>query len=60
MCGIPYYLGGMVEPENLPAYPPTTFREKRGIDLRLHTRVTGVDAARCALAASARRGVASR
>jgi NADPH-dependent 2,4-dienoyl-CoA reductase/sulfur reductase-like enzyme len=46
MCGIPYYLGGMVaEPENLLAYPPATFREKRGIDLRLQTRVTGIDAA---------------
>ena len=44
MCGIPYYLGGMVpEPENLLAYPPATFREKRRIDLRLHTRVTGID-----------------
>src|SRR6266436_808266 len=44
MCGIPYYLGGMVpEPENLLAYPPATFREKRHIDLRLHTRVTGID-----------------
>ena len=44
MCGIPYYLGGVVpEPENLLAYPPATFREKRGIDLRLHTRVTGID-----------------
>jgi len=46
MCGIPYYLGGTVpEPENLLAYPPSTFREKRGIDLRLHTRVTGIDPA---------------
>ena len=44
MCGIPYYLGGMVpEPENLLAYPPSTFREKRRIDLRLHTRVSGID-----------------
>jgi CoA-dependent NAD(P)H sulfur oxidoreductase len=44
MCGIPYYLGGMVpEPENLLAYPPSTFREKRRIDLRLNTRVTGID-----------------
>ena len=44
MCGIPYYLGGVVaEPENLLAYPPATFREKRHIDLRLHTRVTGID-----------------
>ena len=46
MCGIPYYLGGIVaEPENLLAYPPSAFREKRGIDLRLHTRVTGIDLA---------------
>jgi NADPH-dependent 2,4-dienoyl-CoA reductase/sulfur reductase-like enzyme len=46
MCGIPYYLGGTVaEPENLLAYPPSDFREKRGIDLRLHTRVTGIDLA---------------
>ncbi len=46
MCGIPYYLGGTVpEPENLLAYPPSAFREKRGIDLRLHTRVTGIDPA---------------
>ena len=44
MCGIPYYLAGLVpEPENLLAYPPATFREKRHIDLRLHTRVTGID-----------------
>ncbi len=44
MCGIPYYLGGIVPaPENLLAYPPSAFREKRGIDLRLHTRVTGID-----------------
>ena len=46
MCGIPYYLGGTVpEPENLLAYPPSAFREKRGIDLRLHTRVTAIDPA---------------
>jgi NADPH-dependent 2,4-dienoyl-CoA reductase/sulfur reductase-like enzyme len=44
MCGIPYYLGGIVpEAEDLVAYPPSTFREKRGIDLRLHTRVTAID-----------------
>jgi CoA-dependent NAD(P)H sulfur oxidoreductase len=44
MCGIPYYLGGTVpEPENLLAYPPSTFREKRGIDLRLRTPVSGID-----------------
>src|SRR5712664_4944624 len=46
MCGIPYYLGGTVpQAEHLLAYPPSTFREKRGIDLRLHTRVTGIDPA---------------
>jgi len=62
MCGIPYYLGGMVpEPENLLAYPPATFREKRGIDLRLHTRVTGVDAAsRRVHLAAGQRGVPLR
>jgi NADPH-dependent 2,4-dienoyl-CoA reductase/sulfur reductase-like enzyme len=44
MCGIPYYLGGIVpEAEDLVAYPPSTFREKRGIDLRLRTRVTAID-----------------
>jgi NADPH-dependent 2,4-dienoyl-CoA reductase/sulfur reductase-like enzyme len=35
----------VAEPENLLAYPPSAFREKRGIDLRLHTRVTGIDLA---------------
>src|ERR1035438_8683474 len=46
MCGIPYYLGGIVPtPERLLAYPPSVFREKRGIDLRLHTQVTGIDPA---------------
>jgi CoA-dependent NAD(P)H sulfur oxidoreductase len=46
MCGIPYFLGGIVpEAEDLLAYPPSEFRDKRGIDLRLHTRVSGIDAA---------------
>ena len=46
MCGIPYYVGGTVaEAEDLLAYPPSVFRDKRGIDLRLHTRVTGIDTA---------------
>ena len=46
MCGIPYYLGGVVpEPEDLLAYPPSEFREKRGIDLRLHSRVSAIDPA---------------
>jgi NADPH-dependent 2,4-dienoyl-CoA reductase/sulfur reductase-like enzyme len=46
MCGIPYYLGGMVrEAESLLAYPVAEFRRRRGIDLRLGTRVTGLDPA---------------
>lgn len=44
MCGIPYFLGGVVaQAEDLLAYPPEVFRERRNIDLRLHTRVTGID-----------------
>ena len=46
MCGIPYFLGGTVKhAESLLAYPPEEFRDKRGIDLRLFTRVTGIDPA---------------
>ena len=46
MCGIPYYLAGLVEDaENLLAYPPEEFTDKRGIDLRLRTRVTAIDPA---------------
>ena len=44
MCGIPYYLGGVVpEAEDLLAYPPSEFRDQRGIDLRLHTWVSAID-----------------
>ncbi len=44
MCGLPYYVGGVVkEAESLLAYPPETFRAERGLDLRLHTRVTRID-----------------
>jgi NADPH-dependent 2,4-dienoyl-CoA reductase/sulfur reductase-like enzyme len=44
MCGIPYFLGGIVaDAESLLAYPLAEFREKRGIDLRLHTRVSRID-----------------
>jgi CoA-dependent NAD(P)H sulfur oxidoreductase len=47
MCGIPYFLGGVVaEAENLLAYPPGEFSGRRGIDLRLNTRVDRIDAAR--------------
>ena len=46
MCGIPYFLGGTVErAESLLAYPPEEFRDKRGIDLRLGTRVARIDPA---------------
>jgi CoA-dependent NAD(P)H sulfur oxidoreductase len=46
MCGIPYYLAGVVgQAEDLLAYPPEEFRENRGIDLRLHTRVGLIDPA---------------
>jgi NADPH-dependent 2,4-dienoyl-CoA reductase/sulfur reductase-like enzyme len=44
MCGIPYYLAGLVErAEDLLAYPPAYFRERRGIDLRLHAEATALD-----------------
>lgn len=44
MCGIPYYVGGVVpEAEDLLAYPPETFRAERGITLRLHTRAVALD-----------------
>ena len=46
MCGIPYFLGGVVPAaEDLLAYPPAEFRDKRGIDLRLRTRVSAIDVA---------------
>jgi NADPH-dependent 2,4-dienoyl-CoA reductase/sulfur reductase-like enzyme len=45
MCGIPYFLAGTVpRAESLLAYPPGEFRGRRGIDLRLHTRVDDLDA----------------
>jgi NADPH-dependent 2,4-dienoyl-CoA reductase/sulfur reductase-like enzyme len=47
LCGLPYYAGGVVgAPETLLSHPPDWFREVRGIDLRLHTRATGLDADR--------------
>ena len=46
ICGIPYLLGGVVpQAEDLLAYPPAEFRDKRGIDLRLRTRVSAIDVA---------------
>jgi CoA-dependent NAD(P)H sulfur oxidoreductase len=47
MCGIPYYLGGVVpRAENLLAYPLSEFSGRRGIDLRLSTRAEAIDAGR--------------
>jgi len=44
MCGLPYYLSGLVaRADNLLAYPPAFFRDQRRIDLRLHARVTRLD-----------------
>lgn len=50
LCGLPYYLSGVVaRPEGLVAYPPRFFRERRRIDLRLHARVTALDLGRRAV-----------
>lgn len=47
MCGLPYYLGGVIaRAEDLLAYPSTFFRDQRRIDLRLHARATRLDPAR--------------
>lgn len=44
LCGIPYYLAGSVtSADDLVAYPPTFFRERRRIDLRLHASVSHID-----------------
>ena len=44
MCGIPYLLAGTVpRAEDLLAYPPSEFRDHRGIDLRLGRRVSAID-----------------
>ena len=44
VCGLPYYLGGVVaEAESLIAYPAAEFRERRRIDLRLESAVATVD-----------------
>jgi NADPH-dependent 2,4-dienoyl-CoA reductase/sulfur reductase-like enzyme len=46
MCGIPYYLAGLVaRAEDLLAYPPEYFRQRRGVDLRLHAAAAGLDPA---------------
>ncbi|WP_143414528.1 CoA-disulfide reductase [Halobacillus massiliensis] len=43
-CGLPYLIGGEVNSsEDLIARTPDTFREKHGIDARIHQEVTKVD-----------------
>src|SRR4051812_18044496 len=47
MCGLPYYLAGIVETSDaLLAHPPEYFVTRRGIDLRLRARVEAVDVER--------------
>ena len=44
LCGLPYYLSGTIAgAESLVSYRPSFFREKRGIDLRLHMRATRIE-----------------
>lgn len=43
-CGIPYYIGGLVEDsDDLVARSPETFRDKYEIDVRVRHEVTSVD-----------------
>lgn len=47
MCGLPYYLSGLVRrPEDLLSYPPEYFRERRRLDLRLHAEAVALDVER--------------
>lgn len=44
LCGIPYFVAGVVEEAgDLVSYPPSYFREQRGLDVRLHTRAVALD-----------------
>lgn len=44
LCGIPYYLAGLVErAEELLAYPASYFTERRRIDVRLRAEAVGMD-----------------
>lgn len=46
VCGIPYYLGGVVpDPMSLVAHPLHEYVVRRRIDLRLNTRATKIDLA---------------
>lgn len=43
-CGLPYWLGGVIpDRDDLVAHTPEYFRERRRIDVRLHTEVVDVD-----------------
>ena len=43
-CGIPYYIGGIVKSDkDLVHYTPEFFIKKRGIDVRIKTKVINVD-----------------
>ncbi len=47
LCGVPYLAGCIVKTlDELLYYPPEVFIKKRGIDLRLYTEVTRIDASR--------------
>lgn len=47
VCGIPYYLGGVVgDASRLIAYPVEEFIDRRRIDLRLNTAVRALDTSR--------------
>lgn len=47
LCGIPYYLAGLIgRADELLSYPPAYFRERRRIDLRLNTRALALDPGR--------------
>jgi NADPH-dependent 2,4-dienoyl-CoA reductase/sulfur reductase-like enzyme len=44
VCGIPYYLSGVVpDAQSLVSYPAEEFRERRRIDLRLESPVASID-----------------
>jgi NADPH-dependent 2,4-dienoyl-CoA reductase/sulfur reductase-like enzyme len=47
LCGLPYHLAGLVaRPDDLLAYPPAYFRDRRGLDLRLHAEAVELDVER--------------
>lgn len=45
-CGLPYYVGGMIaEADDLISLTVDTLKQKRGIDVHIHTEVTAIDRA---------------